>query len=97
MAIGVRHQFIGLLGSRIKTDRVIYIILYRKRQFGVGAVDGRGRGEQQMPTFIVPAPFQHIDEALHVGIDIGMGMLQRITNAGLRGEMDHHSKAVLRK
>ena len=47
-----------------------------------------------MSAFIVPAPFQHIDEALHVRIDIGMGMLERIANAGLRREVDDHGKAV---
>src|ERR1700716_192687 len=50
-----------------------------------------------MSAFVVPAAFQHIDEALHVGVDIGIGMVRRITTAGLRREVNDHGKAVLRK
>ena len=41
-----------------------------------------------MPAAIVPAAFQHIDEALDVGIDIGVRIFERIAHAGLRREMN---------
>ena len=35
---------------------------------------------------IVPASLQHIDKTFQIGIDIGMGMVDRMAHAGLRGE-----------
>ena len=48
-----------------------------------------------MLAIVVTAAFQDVDEALEIGIDIGMGMLQRVAHAGLRREMDHHGEATL--
>jgi hypothetical protein len=42
----------------------------------------------------MPAPFQHIDEALEIGVGIGMRMVDRIADAGLRREMDNRRKPV---
>src|SRR5436305_12623145 len=69
--------------------------LHRKRQRGVCTVN-RGRGcKHKMFALVVAAPLQHVDEALYICVDVGMGMLQRITNASLRREMDDLAKAVL--
>ena len=43
----------------------------------------------------MPATFQHIDETFEVGVDIGMRMIDRMTHARLRREMDHPGKPVL--
>src|SRR5205807_1919518 len=40
---------------------------------------------------------QHIDKAFEVGIDIGLGMINRRPHAGLSGQMDHHWKSMLGK
>ena len=48
-----------------------------------------------MLAAIVPAAFQHIEEALHVGIDIGVRIVQRMAHAGLRREMDDMREFVL--
>src|SRR5260370_518383 len=42
VGIGVRHQFVGLLGRTIKAERVIDILPHAERQFGVGAVNRGG-------------------------------------------------------
>ena len=46
---------------------------------------------------VVPAALQHVDEALDIGVDIGVRMVDRITHAGLSREVDHHLKPVLRE
>ena len=73
---------------------MIGFVVHRKRQFGIGAVDRRRRRIDQMAASMMPATFQHIDEALEIGVDIGMRMIDRITHAGLRREMHHPGKAV---
>jgi hypothetical protein len=50
-----------------------------------------------MPTLGVPASFQDVDEALEIGIGVGMRVLQRVPYAGLSCEMDHAGKAMLLK
>ncbi len=50
-----------------------------------------------MPAPVMAASFQNVKKAFDIGIHIGMGMLQRIADAGLRREMDDDGKAVLRK
>ncbi len=50
-----------------------------------------------MLAIVVTAALQHVDEALEIRIDIGVGILQRIANAGLRREMDHDGKSMLRE
>ncbi len=39
MGIGVRHQFVGFLAGGIQRDRVIDIVVHRKRHAGIGPVD----------------------------------------------------------
>jgi hypothetical protein len=48
-----------------------------------------------MPAIVVVATLQHVDEAFDVRINVGVRILQRIANAGLRGEMDDHAETVL--
>src|SRR5882724_3042757 len=48
-----------------------------------------------MLATVMAATLQHVDEAFDVSINISVGVLQRIANAGLCREMDDHGKAVL--
>src|SRR6266567_2064041 len=50
-----------------------------------------------MFALVVAAPLQHIHKAFYICIRIGMGMLQRITNARLGCKMDDRGKAMLRE
>jgi hypothetical protein len=95
VAVSVRHQLIGLFRRGIEADRMIDIILHRERQFGIGAVDRGRRRKQQMLAAVVAAPFQHVDEALDVGVDVGVGVFERIANARLRRKMDDQREPVL--
>ncbi len=47
-----------------------------------------------MAASMMPATFQHVDETLEIGVDIGMRMVDRIAHAGLCREMHHLCKAV---
>ena len=43
---------------------------------------------------MVPAAFQDIGEADQIGLDIGVRVAERMTHAGLRGEMHDEGKAA---
>ena len=47
-----------------------------------------------MTAFIVPASFQNIDEAFEIGVDVSVGMVDRIAHAGLGREVDHHREPM---
>jgi hypothetical protein len=42
----------------------------------------------------MPATLEHVEEAGEVGIGIGIGIDQRVTHAGLRGEMRDGRKTM---
>ena len=50
-----------------------------------------------MTALIVPASFQDIGEAFEIGIDIGMGVIDRMAHPGLRRKVHDHLKAMPRK
>ena len=50
-----------------------------------------------MLAVVMPAAFQYVQEALNIGVDIGVRVLQRVAHTRLRGKMHHLGKAVLRK
>ncbi len=54
LAIGMRHQFVTLLGSGIKTDRIIHFVIGTIRDFGITAIDRTGRSVHQMLYSILP-------------------------------------------
>src|SRR5690348_2219330 len=89
MAVGVRHQFVRLLGRGVQAHRMIHVVAHRERQLLVGAVHRAGRGVDQMLDAIVAAGFEDVDEADQVGFHVGVRVLDRIAHAGLRGEVHH--------
>ena len=97
MAVGVGHQLIGFLGRGVQADRMIHIVMHRKRHLGIGAIHRTGRGVDQMLDRVMTAGFQDIHEADQVGIHVGMGILQRIAHPGLRRQIDHPLGLVLGK
>jgi hypothetical protein len=50
-----------------------------------------------MPASSVAAAFEHIEEAREIGIDIGVGIDQGMSHAGLRSEMHDGGKTIRRK
>src|SRR5258708_17587328 len=73
---------------------MINIVRSKKRNAGVGAIDGGGRGVNQMPASCVPATFEHVEEACKVGVEIGIRIDQRMTHASLRSEMHDIGEAM---
>jgi hypothetical protein len=47
-----------------------------------------------MTALIAPAPFQNVDKTLEVGVDVSMGMIDRMAHPGLRREVNHHRKSM---
>ena len=46
---------------------------------------------------VVPATFEHVERAGHVAVDVGLRILERVTHAGLRGEVNHARKFLARE
>jgi hypothetical protein len=42
----------------------------------------------------MPAAFQDVQKSLEIGVDIGLRLIDRMPNAGLRRKMDHPGKSV---
>ena len=63
MGIGMGHQLVGLFGGGIERKRVIDILVHRKRQRGIGAIDRGGGGIKQMPDFGMAAAFENVQKA----------------------------------
>ena len=59
MGVGMGHGLIGQLGRRIDGQRVIGRVAHRKRQGGVGAEDGTGRGEDEVGGLEEMAKINH--------------------------------------
>ena len=89
MAVGVRHQFIGLLGSRIQADRMRNAVFFGKRDFAVQPIHAAGTGIYQVLDSIVPATFQDIQEAVHIAFHIGIRIFYGVAHTGL-GRQIHH-------
>jgi hypothetical protein len=89
MAVGVRHQLVGLLGGRVQADRVVDAVMLGERHLGVAAVDAGARGIDQVLHAVVAAAFEDVGEADQVAVDVGVRVLQRVAHAGLGGEVDH--------
>ena len=50
-----------------------------------------------MAAAVVPASLQNVGEADQIGVDIGMRIPERISHAGLRGQMDDDGKPIPRE
>jgi hypothetical protein len=91
----MRHQLIGLFCRRIEADRMIDIVVYGKRQARVGAIDRTGGGKDEVLGFTMPASFQNIEEPGEIGVELGVGILQRVTDTSLRGKMHDRSEFAI--
>src|SRR5690554_6299603 len=88
MAVGVSHQFIGFFTGGVKADRVVDVVVYRKRHGGIGTVHRAAGGVDQMLGAEVAAGFQNVQKAGDVGVHIGLGVDQRVTHTGLGSQVD---------
>jgi hypothetical protein len=67
----VRHQLVGLLGGGIQRERMIDVLLSENGMPGIGAVHRTGGGVHQVLHGVVPAAFDHVQEAGDVALHVG--------------------------
>ena len=85
--VGVRHQFIGFLGRRIQTDRMINGITLAEGEFCVSSIDAGTGGIDQTWRLGMAASFQNAQESLQIRLLIDKRMGQGIPDAGLGCQM----------
>ena len=79
----------------VKIPRLNQEYVQKKSDEELTSVILNGRGK--MPAAVMAAAFQDIRKALQIGIDVGMGVGERMAHPGLRGEMDDVGKLLRRK
>ena len=103
LAIAVCQELVGLFSGRVEGDRVVDFVFHCEGHFFVAAVDGgtggvdkvldacvggvpRGRG--LAGEFVgVSAGFEDVVEADQVALDVNVRVVDRVTDARLRGEV----------
>ena len=87
MAVGMRHQFVGAFARGVEGERMVGGVVLRERQARICAVDRAGRRVHEMLDRLLPAAFEHIAKTDEVGVDVGVGIGERISHPGLRGQV----------
>ena len=91
LAVGMSHQFIALLGSRIEADGIIHLVIGGVRHFLVAAVHAATAGVNQvfhsgLPVIVaVAASLQDVVKTDKVGRHVSTGIGDAVTYARLRG------------
>src|SRR2546428_7775452 len=76
---------------------MIGVVMLGERLSGVEAVDRTAGCEHEVFDVRVPATLEDVLKAEDVALDVRERILDRIAHAGLRGEMDDASRALLTK
>ena len=95
--IAMCEELIAFLGGGIEADRVIHHILHGKRHFLVTAIHAARRGIDEVFHRVVTTSFKDVVEADDVAFDIHPRVFDRVTNASLGGEVDHHIELIVSK
>lgn len=93
--VGVCEEFVALFGGGVEGDGVIDFVVGAEGDFGVAAVDGAAGGVDEVFGGVVAAGFEDVVEANEVGLDVGVGVVDAVANAGLSGEVDDDVRLVL--
>ncbi len=83
------HQFIGFFGRRIEANGVIDVVVNRERLQSVGAVNAAAAGVDQVGCFLRSATFEDIAHGDQIRIDVGVRILDGVTNSGLCCQVYH--------
>ena len=94
LAIGMGHQLVALLGGGVEAHGIVYLVVSRVWHFLVAAVDGRGRGIDQMFHLMVAARFEDVVKSDEVALDVSVGIGDAVAHACLGGEVDHYCYLV---
>src|SRR5690606_13124126 len=97
MAVGIRHQFVAFLGSCIKTDGVIYILISRKRNLYRVSIYTGTAGIQQFGYLMMTTRLQYIHKTCNVAIYIGHWILDTIPNSRLGTQVNNTVKTIVFK
>ena len=76
---------------------MVDVLMHAERHLGVGAIDRARRRINQMLDAVMTAALEDVQEADQVGIDIGVRIVERVADAGLRGEMQDALRLVFRE
>ena len=97
VAVGMRHQLVGLLGGCIQADRMIDAVVLGERHCLVATVDARAAGVDQVLHVVMAATLEDVREANDVRLDVRVRVDQRIAHASLRCEVHHAVEPLLGK
>ena len=92
--VGMGHQLVALLRGGVEAYGVVYLVVCRIGHLLIAAIDGRGRGIDQMFHFVVAARLEDVVESDEVALDIGVGVGDAVAHACLGGEVDHYCYLV---
>ena len=90
MAVGVRHQLIGLLAGGIKTHRMIHRLAFIKRQVAVTAIHRTAGGIHQIAHAVMTTSLKDVPKSHKIALDVSSRILNRIANPRL-GRQIHHN------
>ena len=95
--VGMGHQLVALLRGGVEAHGVVYLVVCRIGHLLIAAIDGRGRGIDQMLHFVVAARLEDVVESDEVTLDVGVGVGDAVAHACLGGEVDHYGYTVVRE
>ncbi len=90
----MRHHFVGLLGGGVQAHGMINPFVRVERHLCVHAIHGAAGSIYQMLHLVVSAPFQNIQKSDNIGINVGLGIFNGITNASLSSQIDNMSELL---
>lgn len=94
LRVGMGHQLVALLRGGVEAHGVVYLVVCRIGHLLIAAIDGRGRGIDQMFHLVVTAGLKDVVEPYEVALDIGVGVGDAVAHACLGGEVDHYCYLV---
>jgi len=93
--IDVGHELVGLLGGGVEAYGVVHVMVDGEGHEGVGPVDGAGGGEDEVLDALVAAALEDIHEARDVTVNVGVGVFEGVTDAGLGGHVQDDVEEVV--
>ena len=95
--ICMSHQLVALLGGGVEAYGVVHLVICRIGHLLVAAIDGRGRGIDQMFHFVVATGLEDVVESDEVTLDVGVGVGDAVAHACLGGQVDDYDYTVVRE
>ncbi len=97
LRVGMGHQLVALLRGGVEAHGIVYLVVCRVWHFFVAAIDGRGRGIDQMFHLMVAARFEDVVKSDEVALDVSVGIGDAVAHACLGGQVDDYGYTVVRE